>query len=130
MMNIELLKRLRGRFLRMRHAEHFRIDVIAKQTDCGSAMCIAGHTLDLAGYKRRLRPDYDRSYVLDFDFISPSGRKVRKPLVTAARELGIPYRNNSNNRAYRLFHDWTLTTPKEAADRIQGLIDEAKGATQ
>jgi len=123
MMNIQLLKRLRKRFLRMRHVEHFQMDVIAVQTDCGSAMCIAGHALELAGYKRRIRPDDEKSYVLDFDFIAPSGHKVRKPLVAAAKELGIPYRNRSDNKAYKLFHDWTLTTPKEAADRIQELID-------
>jgi hypothetical protein len=107
----------------MRHAEHFQMDVIAVQTECGSAMCIAGHTLELAGYKRKLRPDDEKSYVLDFDFIAPSGRKVKSPLAAAGRELGIPYRNMSNNKAYKLFLDWELTTPKEAADRIQELID-------
>lgn len=125
-LNIELLKRLRNRFLRMRHAEHFQMDVIAVKTDCGSQMCIAGHALDLAGYVRKLRPEADRSCVLDFDFVSPLGRKVRSPLQRAAKELGLTYRRIIGNQAYMLFHDLTLTTPRQAAERIQQLIDEAK----
>lgn len=124
-MNIELLKRLRTKFLRMRHPKHFQMDVIAVRTDCGSVMCIAGHTLDLAGYKRKLRHESDRSHVLDFDFIAPSGRKV-EPLAAAARALGLRYRKSSGNKAYQLFHDWTLETPKQAAARIQELIDGAE----
>lgn len=122
-LNIPLLKRLRTRFLRMRHPEHFHMDVIAVKTDCGSAMCIAGHTLDLAGYKRVLRLEDDRNSVLDFDFIAPSGRKVKNPLAAAGKELGISYRPRQGNKAFDLFHDWTLTTPREAADRIQGLME-------
>ena len=89
-------------------------------------MCIAGHALDLAGYTRRLRPEGGRSVVLDFDFISPLGRKVRSPLGTAAREMGLRYQRVSSNQAYQLFHDSTLVTPKQAADRIQELIDSEK----
>lgn len=121
-MNIELLKQLRTRFLRMRHPEHFQMDV---QTECGSVMCIAGHALDLAGYKRKLRPARGRSCVLDFDFIAPSGRVVKSPLGVAARELGLNYRREGGNKAYELFHDMSLTTPKDAAERIQELIDSA-----
>lgn len=124
MANIELMKKLRMRFLRMRHAEHFQMDVIAIKTDCGSVMCIAGHTLELAGYKRRLKPDYWRSSVLDFDFIAPSGHKVRNPLNAAARELGLRYRKQNGNKAFNLFHNWELTTPKEAAEYIGELITE------
>lgn len=122
-MNISLLKKLRTRFLRMRHPEHFQMDVIAVQTDCGSQMCIAGHVLDLAGYTRKLRSEDDRSAVLDFDFIDPSGRKVRSPLWAAAREMGLDYRRVNGNKAFELFHDMSLTTPAEAAERIQGLIE-------
>lgn len=125
-MNVELLTKLRRRFLRMRHSKHFHMNVIAVKTDCGSQMCIAGHALDLAGYTRKLRPVIDRSSVLDFDFISPAGRKVREPLVTAAKEMGLNYRSRGGNTAFELFHDSTLTTPSDAADRIQELI-EANG---
>jgi hypothetical protein len=107
----------------MRHPEHFQMDVIAVQTDCGSQMCIAGHVLDLAGYTRKLRSEDDRSAVLDFDFIDPSGRKVRSPLWAAAREMGLDYRRVNGNKAFELFHDMSLTTPAEAAERIQGLIE-------
>lgn len=125
-LNTQLLKRLRRRFLRMRHERHFLMDVIAVKTDCGSQMCIAGHLLDLAGYKRRLREEKDRTTVLDFDFYSPSGQRVRNPLNAAAREIGLSYRRSMNNKAYSLFHDWELTTPKLAAERIQELIEESK----
>ena len=123
-LNIELLKRLKTRFMRMRHPEHFRMDVIAVKSDCGSVMCIAGHTLDLAGYKRQLRPEDERSSVLDFDFIDPSGRVVKSPLARAAKELGLNYRREPGNAAYVLFHNWSLETPHDAAARIQKLIDE------
>lgn len=124
MVNVDLLKRLRRRFLRMRHSEHFHMDVIAIKTDCGSQMCIAGHTLDLAGYTRRLRPQGERSVVLDFDFFTPSGQKIKSPLCAAAREMGLHYRRACGNKAYELFHDSSLTTPADAAARIQELIDE------
>lgn len=121
--NIELMKRLRTRFLRMRHPEHFKMDVIAAKTDCGSAMCIAGHTLELAGYKKKLRAHrQDGLGIQDFNFFAPSGRKVRNVLSAAGRELGLSYRADSNNEAYRLFHDWELTTPKDAAERVGELI--------
>lgn len=121
--NIELTRRLRTRFLRMRHDEHFDMEVIAVRTDCGSAMCIAGHTLDVAGY--RMKPKTEpASSMLHFDFFSPSGRKVRNVLAAAARELGISYRPTRNNKAYDLFHDWELLTPKDAAERIGELIKE------
>lgn len=107
----------------MRHPGHFEMSVIATKTSCGSVMCIAGHTLDLMGYKRRLRPKEKRTQALDFDFFSPMGRKVRNPLAAAARELGLNYRIGNGNKAYALFHNWELNTPAEAATRIQELID-------
>ena len=119
MVNIELLKRLRTRFLRMRHPRHFNMEIIATRTDCGTAMCIAGHALDLAGYKRRAGKREDWSSVLTVDFFTPQGRKVKNPLSAARRELGLPY-----HVSHALFHDWKLTTPKQAADRIRELIDE------
>jgi len=107
----------------MRHPEHFKMDVIAVKTDCGSQMCIAGHVLDLAGYTRKLLPEGRRDSALDFAFISPAGQRIRRPLSAAAKEIGIHYQRQSGNKAFDLFHDWTLTTPKEAADRIQELIE-------
>lgn len=127
-MNVELLKRLRTRFLRMRHEEHFQMPVIAIKTDCGAAMCIAGHILALTGYKMKLRDEYARTSVLDYDFITPDGRKVKNPLNTAAREVGLSYRKATNNKAYRLFNDYDIETPKQAAARIQELIDSAENA--
>jgi hypothetical protein len=99
------------------------MDVIAVKTDCGTQQCIAGHVLELAGYKRRLKSPDIRHYLLDFDFIAPSGRMVKNPLNAAAKELGLHYRPRGGNQAFDLFHDWKLETPKQAAARIQELID-------
>jgi hypothetical protein len=127
-MNIKLLKRLRTRFLRMRHKEHFHMKAIAAKTDCGTVMCIAGHTLDLAGYKMRLDPDRDTGNSIyegrmDFDFISPDGDVVANPLKVAGDELGLPFECEQGNIAFDLFHDYSLKTPKDAATRIQQLIE-------
>ena len=99
--------------------------VIAVKTDCGTAMCIAGHVLDLAGYKRKLKDDDERSSVLDYDFIAPNGRVVKAPLRAAAKEIGLTYRKAFKSKAYNLFHDYDLETPKQAARRIQELIESA-----
>lgn len=124
--NIPLLKRLRTRFLRMRHPEHFNMEAIAAKTACGSVMCVAGHTLHLAGYKMKLSGDYEPSERIwigrqDYNFFAPSGRKV-EPLRAAARELGLDYKGHGS-AGFDLFHDFNLTTPKKAAKRIQDLID-------
>lgn len=111
--------------MRMRHAEHLQMDVIAVKTECGSAMCVAGHVLDLAGYKKELRPDWNRSSVLDYDFVAPSGHRVKSPLFSAAKEMGLSYRRTSGNKAFELFHDMDLDTPRKAADRIQRLIEQS-----
>lgn len=123
--NIPLLKRLRTRFLRMRHNKHFDMSVVAKKTDCGTAMCIAGHTLDLQGYKRRFKmADCGPGCCgIQADFISPSGRKVH-PLKAAARELGLAY----HDTAYNLFHDYSILTPKQAAKAIDKLIQRTNAA--
>jgi hypothetical protein len=120
--NLELLRRLRTRFLRMRHIEHFDMQVVAKKNECGTAMCIAGHVLDLQGYKWHFDSDGD----LD-DVRSPSGRKVNDELSAAAKEIGLPYKRWAANSvdAYDLFHDFSLKTPKQAADRIQELIESS-----
>jgi hypothetical protein len=106
--NIELLKRLRTRFLRMRHAEHFNMDDYARKTECGTAMCIAGHALVLQGYRVRGNGT----------FVSSRGLKV-DPHTKARDELGL-----TNCQANDLFYDFDLATPKDAAARIQELIEE------
>lgn len=131
--NIRLLKRLRTRFLRMKHRKHFNMEAVAAKTDCGSVMCIAGHTLQLAGYKMRLSDDYEPSEHiwmgrLDYDFIAPSGRKV-DPLEAAARELGLPF-DGCGSKGFDLFLDFNLKTPKQAAARIQKLIESVEGSSE
>jgi hypothetical protein len=113
----------------MRHKKHFNMRVVAKRTECGTAMCIAGHALDLAGYKMRLRRDVvPKSFGdfgrLDFDYVSPNGyHVVERPLLVAARELGL-----TPDEAHPLFHDFTLKTPRQAAKRIEVLIEELSPA--
>lgn len=121
-MNIELLKKLRTRFLRMRHAEHFDMKSVAIKNTCGTAMCIAGHALQLQGYKFQYR---DGGW-LD-SVVSPKGRTIKYNIMkVAAKEMGLKYRYSyDNNDAYQLFHDFSLKTPKQAAERIQELIDSA-----
>lgn len=107
--NIELLKRLRTRFVRMRHPEHFDMQSWVQDNECGTAMCIAGHALDLQGYRVR------RPYGLPV-FFSPRGRKVN-PMTSAQRELGL-----SEPVATELFTDMSIKTPKQAAERIQEML--------
>lgn len=118
--NIPLLKRLRTRFLRMKHPKHFNMKVIAAKTDCGAAMCLIGHTLDLCGYKLRLKTHLCLPGFYDFDFIKPSGRLLRRdPQREAVKLLGL--RGGLNND---LFMDYSIRTPKQAARRIEQLIAE------
>ncbi len=121
-MNVELLKRLRTRFLRMRHVEHFDMTIVAQRNECGTAMCIAGHVLNLQGYKWSFDSDGDLDNV-----ISPGGRRVSDELSAAAKEMGLPYKVWPANTpdAYDLFHDFSIKTPKQAAARVQELIDSA-----
>lgn len=133
--NIPLLKRLRTRFLRMRHPQHFRMKQIAIKTSCGAAGCLIYHTLDLAGYTPRLKPESElndsqcgsRS---DYDFISPKGRKVKNPFDKAADLLGLTRDINLTTgempEAHALFQDYSLQTPKDAAARIEKIIAEAQ----
>lgn len=123
--NIKLLRRLATRFKRMRHPEHFEMMVVTEKNECGTAMCIAGHTLDLAGYHRRLVPKDQRGEGLDHKFTSPSGDRVSSPLAAAQKELGLT--RNEAMGTDGLFYDYSLSTPAEAAARIEQLITEAKG---
>lgn len=117
--NIELLKRLRTRLLRMRHSQHFNMKYIAVQNECGTAMCIAGHALDLEGYKVKFDGLGNASW------LTPSGGRIRTTAMRkAARLLGMAY----YGEAYLLFHDFSLKTPKQAAKRIEQIIAEAEAA--
>jgi hypothetical protein len=120
--NIALLKRLRTRFLRMRHPKHFDMSTIAIKTECGTAMCIAGHALDLQGYKFKQVP-CSLGCCMNAVLFSPKGRRVEGELDRAAREMGI-----DSAVAQDLFYDYSLKTPKQAAARIERLIAEAEGA--
>jgi len=134
-LNIELLKRLRTRFLRMRHAKHFRMKQIAVKTECGAAMCMIGHILDLEGYKMRLKRNYDptEDYDLlgahdgarsDDEFIRP--RTKNSVVECPAREAARRLRMDIEDAESELFLKFGLRTPKQAAARIQKLIDKAQ----
>lgn len=119
--NIDLLKRLRTRFLRMRHAEHFNMSTWVEKNECGTAMCIAGHALDLQGYRVRT-DEFGNSY-----FVSPSTGKRVNPRNAAQRELGLSHgvvSGCSRNSWSGLFFDSGIRTPKDAAKRIERVINE------
>lgn len=122
--NIELLKRLRTRFLRMRHPKHFNMGDVAQKTDCGTAMCIAGHALDLEGYRFNLDEDGDF-----LECFAPNGRRVHNELVRAQRLLGLTkdeaQRCGSTDTDNGLFLRFDLKTPKQAAKVIERLIADA-----
>lgn len=115
--NIELLKRLQTRFRRMRHRQHFNMGAWIEDTSCGTAMCIAGHTLDLAGYKIRRRNGFPKFY-------APSGRPVKSVGAAARKELGLSPLVTGGNGHSGLFYDFDLKTPRDAAERIGELIEE------
>lgn len=117
-LNIDLLKRLRTRFLRMRHPEHFDMGDYACVNECGTAMCIAGHALDLQGYKLK-----GRGSVIfgEANFVSPVSGRVVSARLAARRELGL-----SDVMATCLFTDFSIETPKQAAAAIQELINSAE----
>jgi len=108
--NITLLKRLRTRFLRMRHPEHFDMLVWGDKTAYGTSACIAGYALLLSGYKVR---GWDT-------FVSPNGRKI-DPANTARRLLGL-----TKDEAEDLFLWNNIKTPQEAAAAIEQLVTEKK----
>lgn len=133
--NIPLLKRLRTRFLRMKHPKHFQMKGIAVKTDCGASMCFIGHTLDIAGYKMRYRgPQKGLQWWAvsrnDYEFVSPDGKVFRSPRAVAgeaARLLGLRHTGNElvYGEAGRLFNDFDIKTPKQAAKRVQQMIEAA-----
>ncbi len=131
-LNIELFKRLRSRFARMRHPKHFHMKQIAIKTDCGAAMCLIGHTLALEGYKMRLKPKAERELLdefersaasrSDYEFIRPDGSVVTKPLTEAARRLRIPEYPD----ATLLFQDYSINSLKKAVARLDQIIATGK----
>lgn len=130
--NIELLKRLRTRFMKMRHPQHFDMSAVARRTDCGTAMCIAGHTLELAGYQKRFVGSVWESAdgLGDHNWYTPSGKLVDDTMQSAKRLLGLTrdeaLKDTSlNDDENGLFMRFDLKTPKQAAAEIQKLIDEA-----
>lgn len=124
-LNIELLKRLRTRFLRMRHKKHFNMEDVVQKTKCGAAMCIAGHALDLEGYKFKLN-EWNK-----FDWFTPQGAEV-EPLGEAQRLLGLSYKEAQHEdedeivRRSGLFFRFDLRTPKQAAELIGTIIETGK----
>jgi hypothetical protein len=109
-LNVELLKRLKTRFLRMRHPEHSDMHSWGHKTDCGTTACIAGHVLLLQGYRLR-----------HGQYVTPDGKPILAIAGTARDELGL-----SDMTASHLFYDFETTTPKQAAARLQELIDSAE----
>ena len=124
-MNIELAKRLVTRFRRMRHRKHFNMENVAIKTDCGTAMCIAGHTLDLCGYKPRWKNGELTGW------LGPDGSELSylNTLNVARKELDLTYKQAQYLDVYTtsdsgLFYRFDLKTPKQAAAVIEKMIAE------
>jgi len=116
--NIDLLKRLRARFLRMRDPKHFDMADVVQRTGCGTAMCIAGHTLDLNGYKVR----WDGNVAI---WYSPEGELIGDrwdAMDEAARLLGMGYQESQSCNS-GLFMQFKLKTPRQAATYIAQIIE-------
>lgn len=122
--NIELLKRLRTRLVRMRHPQHFRMAHVAVKTECGAAMCLAGHTLELAGYQKKFIGEGEGD-VGDFEWYTPSGRRVRDAMNAAQRLLGLSYDEAQNEEKRGVFLRFDLKTPQDAAKVIDEIIQLA-----
>lgn len=121
-MNIELLKKVRNRLRRMKHKEHFVMRVFVSKNECGTAACIGGHALLIAGYK----PTTWDEAVQEFKEVIPPGKKKAIPIWEAARQaLGL-----DETEAGKLFVKgrWPDqfredNLPRTAADRIDHFIE-------
>ena len=129
-MNLELLRRVQAKLRRMHHGGHLDMASFARKTDCGTAYCIGGYALLMAGYKTKTVKD--QKYL---DWLAPDGRQLswsddgpNSIWGSAQKILGL-----TEEQANRLFIDdlwpdefndqWQLNDPKVAADRIQHFID-------
>lgn len=65
--NYALLRALVTKLRRLRHEEHYDQGVFVDKTSCGTAACIAGQALLMAGYKPAVGG-------ASCDFIDPKGR--------------------------------------------------------
>lgn len=121
--NLVLLRKLYRRFLRLL-PKHFNMAAIAAKTDCGIAMCITGHTLDLAGYKRKYvgAGDGDTD---DYVWSTPDGRRIKRAMTVAQRLLGLSH-EEAFDEEKGLFLRLDIKTPKQAAAAIAKLIDDEK----
>lgn len=125
-LNLELFDKLRTRFAHMRHPQRFRMNQIAVKIECGAAMCFIGHTLELAGCKKRLKPKSKRNFNKtdatdvarsDYDFIDIKGKIVNDVSEEARLQLGLKH-----DQANIMFHSAHLETPKDAVEFIDEII--------
>ncbi len=138
-MNVLLLRKVSTWLKRLRHTKHFDMTEWAEKTSCGTSYCVAGKVLELSGYKPRFKFDKDPyiGEVASLEFLSPKGKNIRSPQVTAARLLGITraqaarlffldmwpsqFFSNTDDLGYFLTAG-EKTTPKLAAKRIEHFI--------
>lgn len=133
MANIKLLKRLKTRMARMRHPKHFDMKVLGCETECGTAMCLAGQTLALSGYKFK-----KVGVGQDLQWRTPDGEQISiiEGIGIAANLLELPAAARRATNSWSgpdvknngLFYRYDLTTPKQAAAAIQAIIDKETAA--
>lgn len=88
-MNVKLLRELQDKLRRMRHKKRFDMQTLIEKTDCGTAACIAGHTLLHLGYKPIKEKDYDGRMEFDGYEMTNSRGKTVQIWPAARRELGL-----------------------------------------
>jgi hypothetical protein len=109
-LNKPLLRRLARKLRRLRHEEHFDQSIWGSKTACGTAACIAGHAVLMAGWRLRSSED-DPTYL---DLCVKKNGTTDSVEDAAARLLGV----SAEDYAYDLFSgDPALSWPPPYAER-------------
>lgn len=115
-LNKPLLRRLARKLRRLRHEEHYAQEVTAVKTSCGTAACIAGHTVDELKYRLVFEPrlQHDRGDLALDECLHPMTGKPVSVIEAARKELGL-----SQDAACALFSAYpTESWPEVYASRL------------
>lgn len=122
-MNVELMEEVAAKLRRLRHKNHFEMEYFMQKTECGTAWCIGGCGLLLAGYKPVYGPACSFDGNVAGSVLTPRDHKETNVWVAAKRVFRL-----TEEQADRLFDAayWPIQfdskDPKSAADRIDWFI--------
>lgn len=136
--NVALLRRLARKLRRLRHEEHYDQASYGRNTNCGTAACVAGHALIESGYKFLFGVGGNRQGIIKdgktFDSFDVSD--------LAGIELGLSYGDSATLFSASPNSDWpepfrsrwaesddggTERPSRIAADYLDHLADVAEG---